>query len=142
MMSLNFFKQRHFVGTIFVAFALGASLYSFNTFLTALMQNYIGYSALQTGVRQLTISGWSLVLGPISGYLGTRFSKTYDQRIIISWRMRFLVMLNAMGPRVSFMDLMPGMLMIGFTNGIVSPLINTVGMEGVARNKWGWLRAY
>ncbi len=75
MMSLNFFKQRHFVGTIFVAFALGASLYSFNTFLTALMQNYIGYSALQTGVRQLTISGWSLVLGPISGYLGTRFSK-------------------------------------------------------------------
>lgn len=90
MMSLNFFKQRHFVGTIFVAFALGASLYSFNTFLTALMQNYIGYSALQTGVRQLTISGWSLVLGPISGYLGTRFSKkTYDQRIIISWRMRF-----------------------------------------------------
>ena len=42
-----------------------------------------------------------------------------------------------MGPRVSFMDLMPGMLMIGFTNGIVSPLINTVGMEGVAPQQMG-----
>lgn len=138
MMSLNFFKQRHFVGTIFVAFALGASLYSFNTFLTALMQNYIGYSALQTGVRQLTISGWSLVLGPISGYLGTRFSKKrMISASLLVGACGFLVMLNAMGPRVSFMDLMPGMLMIGFTNGIVSPLINTVGMEGVAPQQMG-----
>ncbi|MGV8071295.1 hypothetical protein PJO50_29670, partial [Mycobacterium kansasii] len=32
---------------------------------------------------------------------------------------------------------MPGMLMIGFTNGIVSPLINTVGMEGVAPQQMG-----
>lgn len=114
MMSLNFFKQRHFVGTIFVAFAL------------------------QTGVRQLTISGWSLVLGPISGYLGTRFSKKrMISASLLVGACGFLVMLNAMGPRVSFMDLMPGMLMIGFTNGIVSPLINTVGMEGVAPQQMG-----
>ena len=59
MMDLNMFKSVHFVGAIAVALALGIGVYSFNAFLTALMQNYIGYSALQTGVRQLVMSVWS-----------------------------------------------------------------------------------
>lgn len=75
MVDINMFKRPHFIGIIIVAFALGAGIYAYNAYLTALMQNYIGYSAVQTGVRQLTMSVWSLVLGPIVGILSSRYSK-------------------------------------------------------------------
>ena len=52
MIDIKMFKRPHFLGTIIVAFALGSGIYAYNAFLTALMQNYIGYSAVQTGVRQ------------------------------------------------------------------------------------------
>ncbi|WP_225363866.1 hypothetical protein [Levilactobacillus brevis] len=42
MINLTMFKNPHFVGTVMVALALGAGIYSYNTYLTALMQNYMG----------------------------------------------------------------------------------------------------
>ncbi len=138
MLNVAFFKEPHFIGTVIVAFALGAGIYSFSTFLTALMQNYIGYSALATGVRQLTISMWSLILGPLTGILGARFPK---KRLIgfslLIGAMGFLAIANAVGPQVSFANLWPGMVLIGITNGMVNPLLNTAGMEGVAPQEMG-----
>lgn len=49
MIDIKMFKRPHFLGTILIAFALGSGIYAYNAFLTALMQNYIGYSAVQTG---------------------------------------------------------------------------------------------
>ncbi len=121
-----------------VAFTLGAGIYSYNTFLTALMQNYIGYSAIQTGVRQLTISVWSLILGPITGILSARYSKKW--MIILSMFLGgigFLLLANAIGPNVSFVDLWPGMVLMGITNGMVNPLLNTAGLEGIAPQEMG-----
>lgn len=138
MVDMAMFKSRHFIGTIVVAFTLGVAIYSFNAFLTVLMQNYIGYTALQTGVRQLTISIWSLLLGPITGILGARFSK----KRMISFSLflggiGFLLMMNAMTVNVSFGHMWPAMILMGITNGMVNPLLNTAGMEGVAPQEMG-----
>lgn len=138
MVNLKMFKSAHFVGIVIVAFTLGAGIYSYNTFLTALMQNYIGYSAIQTGVRQLTISVWSLILGPITGILSARYSKKW----MISLSMflggiGFMLLANAIGPNVSFVDLWPGMVLMGITNGMVNPLLNTAGLEGIAPQEMG-----
>nr|WP_125709983.1 DHA2 family efflux MFS transporter permease subunit [Lacticaseibacillus porcinae] len=138
MVDLSMFKSRHFVGTIIVALGLGVAMYSFNAFLTVLMQNYIGYTALQTGVRQLTISIWSLILGPITGMLGARFSK----RKMIGYSLLlgavgFILMMNAMTTHLSFAQMWPAMILMGITNGMVNPLLNTAGMEGVAPQTMG-----
>ncbi|WP_047999435.1 MFS transporter [Lactiplantibacillus herbarum] len=138
MVNLAMFRNPHFVGTIMVALALGAGIYSYNTYLTSLMQNYMGYSALDAGVRQLTISVWSLILGPVTGYLGNRYSKKW----MISFSLflggiGFLMLANAMTVKVSFAQLWPGMVLMGITNGLVNPLLNTAGMEGVAVQEMG-----
>lgn len=138
MMNLTMFKQRHFVGATLVALTLGLGIYAFNAFLTGLMQNYIGYSALQTGVRQLTISMWSLILGPITGILGNRFSKKWMiSGSLLIGGIGFLLLAHAMGPDVSFVDLWPGMVLMGIMNGMVNPLLNTAGMEGVKLHEMG-----
>lgn len=138
MMDVTFFKRPHFLGTISVAFALGYGIYAYNTFLTALMQNYIGYSAVQTGVRQLTISGWSLVLGPVAGILSARYSKKWMivGSLVIAG-LGFFSMANAVTPTVTFTGLWPGMVLMGIANGMVNPLLNTAGMEGALPNEMG-----
>lgn len=138
MMNLKMFKHKHFIGVVVVAFTLGTGIYAYNAFLTALMQNYMGYSAIQTGVRQLTISVWSLFLGPLTGVLSARYSKKW----MISGSMLlggigFLWLAHVMGPTVSFLALCPGMILMGITNGMVNPLLNTAGMEGVAPHEMG-----
>lgn len=138
MVDMKMFKRAHFVGIVIVAFALGAGIYSFNTFLTALMQNYIGYSALQTGIRQLTISMWSLILGPVVGILSSRYSKKWMISIsLFVGGVGFLLVARAVGPKVSFETLWPGMVLMGITNGMVNPLLNTTGMEGVKPSEMG-----
>ncbi|WP_061777416.1 MFS transporter [Levilactobacillus senmaizukei] len=138
MVNLAMFKNPHFVGTVMVALALGAGIYSYNTYLTALMQNYMGYTALQAGTRQLTISIWSLILGPLTGYLGNRYSKKWMiSGSLFLGGIGFLMLANAMTVRVSFAQLWPGMVLMGITNGLVNPLLNSSGMEGVAVREMG-----
>lgn len=138
MMNLTMFKHRHFIGATLVALTLGMGIYAFNAYLTGLMQNYIGYSALQTGVRQLTISMWSLILGPITGILGNRFSKKWlISGSLLIGGIGFLLMARVIDPNVTFVDLWPGMVLMGIMNGMVNPLLNTAGMEGVKLREMG-----
>lgn len=138
MMDLNMFKSVHFVGAIMVALALGIGIYSFNAFLTALMQNYIGYSALQTGVRQLVMSIWSLLLGPITGILGAKYSKKWIiSAALFVGGIGFIVMANAITVKLSYAQLWPGMVLYGIANGLVNPMLNTAGMEGTSPQEMG-----
>ncbi|GAX01272.1 MFS transporter [Secundilactobacillus silagei] len=138
MVNLKMFKKPHFIGVVIVAFALGAGFYAYNAFLTALMQNYIGYSATQTGVRQLVMSVWSLILGPVVGILSARYSKKWMISIsMFIGTLGFWLMARAISPTVSFVDLWPGMVLMGITNGMVNPLLNTAGMEGIPANEMG-----
>lgn len=138
MMNLKLFKNANFVGSVIVAFALGSAVYASNIYLTSLMQNYMGYSAFDTGVRQLTMTVWSLILGPVTGYLGAKYSK----RKIISASLLlagigFLLLANAMTTKLTYMQLVPTLVMLGITNGLVNPMLNTAGLEGAAPKEIG-----
>lgn len=138
MMDLKMFTQINFVGAIIVAFALGAGIYAMSTYLTALMQNYMGYTALETGVRQLTISIWSLLLGPLTGYIGQRFSKRWLIAGFMFWAgLAFIWLANVMVTKVTFLALVPGMVMYGITNGLVNPLLNNAGLDDVKQAEMG-----
>ncbi|WP_461203553.1 MFS transporter [Enterococcus sp. N342-3-1-2] len=133
MMNLKMFKNINFVGSVIVAFALGSGIYAFNTYLTVLMQNYIGWSAFDTGVRQLALSVWSLILGPVVGILGNKFAKKWmiAAGLLISGG-GFLFLIGQLSPTMGYAQLWPTLVMIGIANGIVNPLLNSAGLEGVA----------
>src|SRR5699024_476166 len=77
MMKLKLFRSPSFVGANIAAFTLGAGLYGGFTYLIILMQNYMGYSAFETGVRMLWISGFALVVGPVAGILAGKFGNRW-----------------------------------------------------------------
>ncbi|OJG36473.1 drug:H+ antiporter-2 (14 Spanner) (DHA2) family drug resistance MFS transporter [Enterococcus devriesei] len=138
MMNLKMFKHINFVGSVIVAFALGSGIYAFSTYLTVLMQNYIGWSAFDTGVHQLAMSVWSLVLGPVVGILGNRFSKKWMIVVgMILGGIGFILLINNLSVDMGFKQLWLTLVFVGIANGIVNPVLNSAGMEGVAPHEMG-----
>lgn len=132
MMDMHIFKSWTFVGAALASFALGAGLYAFYTYLTVLMQNYIGYSAMQTGVRQLAISLFSLFLGPIIGILTNR----WGNRWLIFGGLTFigcglLIIQYALSPTMTYIDFVAGFVLMGIGNATVNPPLSSAAVSAV-----------
>jgi EmrB/QacA subfamily drug resistance transporter len=72
MFDLGLFRVPTFTGASIVAFALSASLFSMFLYLTLYIQNGLGYTPLEAGLRFLPLSLISFVVAPISGRLSAR----------------------------------------------------------------------
>ena len=71
MLDLSLLRVPTFVGAQVAAFAISAGLFALFLYLVLYIQNVLGYSALQTGVRLIALSGAALVFAPIAGRLTT-----------------------------------------------------------------------
>ena len=56
MLPLELFRSRAFTGVQFAAFAVSASLFALFLYLTLYLQDYLGYSPLQAGLRYLPVT--------------------------------------------------------------------------------------
>jgi EmrB/QacA subfamily drug resistance transporter len=72
MFDLRLFRVPTFTGASIVAFTLSASLFSLFLYLTLYIQNGLGYSPLEAGLRFLPLSLISFVVAPIAGRLSAR----------------------------------------------------------------------
>jgi EmrB/QacA subfamily drug resistance transporter len=138
MMELSIFKSKSFTGAVIVSFFLGAGLYAFFAYLIAFMQDYVGYSAWQTGLRQLAISGFSLILGPVAGILSNRLKHGYmiaaSSSIIALGllTMSFLVTKSA-----TFNEVWPAYIIIGIGSGTINPPLTSAPMASVQPRQIG-----
>ncbi|MCC7667778.1 MFS transporter [Liquorilactobacillus satsumensis] len=132
MLELAIFKSSAFVGTAVAGFCLGASLYGFFVYLTVWMQDYLGYTAIQTGIRQLAISLFSLFLGPLIGIFSNRVPKKWlisAGLLLIALGMG--VILNVVSIHVVFGDFVIGFMLLGIGNAVINPPLSTAAMESV-----------
>ena len=72
MLDLTLFRRPAFAGASIVAFAISASMFAMFLYLTLYIQDVLGYSPLQAGLRFLPITLLSFVVAPISGRLSVR----------------------------------------------------------------------
>jgi EmrB/QacA subfamily drug resistance transporter len=72
MFDLGLFRVPTFTGASIVAFALSASLFSLFLYITLYIQNSLGYSPLQAGLRFLPLSLISFFVAPVAGRLSAR----------------------------------------------------------------------
>ena len=72
MLDLKLFRKPAFTGAQITAFAISASMFSMFLYLTLYMQNVLGYSPLQAGLRFLPVSVLSFLAAPIAGRLTDR----------------------------------------------------------------------
>ncbi len=72
MFDLSLFRVPTFDGGLIAAFCMNGSLFSMLLYLVLYLQDALGYSALQTGLRLLLISGPTLVTATVAGRLSER----------------------------------------------------------------------
>ena len=72
MFDLTLFRKPSFAGAAIVAFALSASMFSMFLYLTLYLQNVLGYSPLEAGLRFLPLTLLSFFVAPIAGRLAGR----------------------------------------------------------------------
>ena len=72
MLPLGLFGRRAFTGVQLAAFAISGSMFALFLYLTLYLQNYLGYSPLQAGIRYLPITVASFIVAPIAGVLLSR----------------------------------------------------------------------
>ncbi|WP_040952819.1 MFS transporter [Gorillibacterium massiliense] len=138
MIELSIFRSWSFNGANIAAFVLGAGLYGGFTYLTILMQNYMGYSAFETGVKMLLISGFTMILGPLAGIISGKVGNR--------WLISGALFIGAIGIiairymiKVPFewSYLLPGFVLLGISNALVNPPISNAVMSSVDKKQVG-----
>ena len=66
MLPLGFFKRPAFTGVQLAAFAISASAFALFLYLGLYLQNYLGYTPLQAGLRYLPITLAAFFPSPVA----------------------------------------------------------------------------
>jgi len=136
MFDLSLLRKPTFTGGLIAAFGVSASAFSLLTFLVIYVQNVLGYSAVDTGVRFLFLSGASFFAAAIAGRL--------TEKAPVKWLIGpgFLVLgaglLLMLGIEndSSWTHLIPGLTVAGVGIGMVNPPLasTAVGVVTVDRS--------
>jgi predicted MFS family arabinose efflux permease len=126
MFDLGLLRVPTFSGGLIAAWAISASLFSMLTFLVLYLQNVLGYSALETGVRFLPLTGTIFVCAAIAG----RVVDHVPARWLIGPGFVLvgagLLLMRGIEAGDSWTHLLPGFIVAGVGAGLINvPLAST-----------------
>src|SRR3954454_12692635 len=137
MLPLGLFKIRSFTGVQLAAFAVSGSLFALFLYLTLYLQNYLGYSPFQAGLRYLPITLASFVAAPIAGALLSRI----PARIMMSAGLAIagigLLLMSGVEAGDEWTTLLGGFLVAGGGVGLLNPVIADVAVSVVPKERSG-----
>jgi EmrB/QacA subfamily drug resistance transporter len=121
MFDLRLFRKPTFVGGSIAAFSLSAGLFALFLYLTLYLQDILGYSALQTGLRFLVLSGGILVTSTLAG----RLTAHVPIRLLIAPGLAAvgaaLLLMRGVNASSGWEHLIPGFVLAGLGVGLINP---------------------
>ena len=138
MFDLGLFRVPSFGGAAVVAYTLSASLFSMFLYITLYMQNVLGFSPLEAGVRFLPQTLLTFFVAPFAGRLAGR---VIPMRTLLGVGMLLvglgLILNGGLDPDSSWTHLLPGFLCAGFGVGMVNPPLTTTQVGVVPPQRSG-----
>jgi len=121
MFDLSLFRKPAFGGASIAAFGLSASMFAMFLYITLYIQNTLGYTPQQTGLRFLPLTVVSFVVAPIAG----RVSRTVPLRVLFGLGMALvgtgLLLMSGIDANSDWTALLPGFILAGAGIGMVNP---------------------
>lgn len=137
MVDFSFFGSRTFLGTNIVAFIVSFAMLAMFFFLTLYMQNVLGYSPLEAGIRFLPTTLMVIVIAPIAG----RLTDSIGPRPLITAGLALvavsLVWQSFLTADSGFGFLLPGFVLMGIGIALVMSPMSTAAMNAVDQTKAG-----
>jgi EmrB/QacA subfamily drug resistance transporter len=132
MFDLSLFGKPTFSGGSIAAFALSGGLFALLLYITLYLQDVLGYSALDTGLRLLVLSGGILLTSTLAG----RATAHVPISLLIGPGLALvgagLLLMDGLGARSSWTHLIPGFIVAGAGTGLINPPLASTAI-GVVR---------
>jgi EmrB/QacA subfamily drug resistance transporter len=137
MLPLGLFKLPSFTGVQLAAFAVSGSAFALFLYLTLYLQNYLGYSPLEAGLRYLPITLASFFAAPIAGALLSRVPARVMMSTALAAAGVGLLLMSGIEAGSEWTTLLGGFLVLGAGTGLLNPVIADVAVSVVPKEKSG-----
>jgi EmrB/QacA subfamily drug resistance transporter len=128
MLELALFRKPAFVGASLTAFVLSASMFAMFLYLTLYIQNQLGYSALEAGLRFLPTTLLSFFVAPFAGKLAERLGIRWFVGIGLALVGIGLFAMSGLDPSDDWTALLPGFVLTGIGVGMTNPALATAAV--------------
>ena len=137
MLDLQLFRKPSFGGASIAAFVLSASMFAMFLYLTLWVQNILGYSALEAGLRFLPITMVSFAIAPVSGKLSERYGVRWFLTCGLALVGIGLLLMRGVEPGDDWTALLAGFLIAGGGIGMTNPALATAAIGVVEPRRSG-----
>ncbi|MGH2915339.1 MAG: MFS transporter [Solirubrobacteraceae bacterium] len=137
MFDLRLFRKPTFTGGLIAAFAISAGLFSLFLYLTLYLQDVLGYSAFQTGLRFLVLSGGIMLTSGLAG----RLTAHVPIRLLIAPGLALvgvaLLLMRGLTAGSGWTHLIAGFIIAGAGTGLINPPLASTAIGVVAPERAG-----
>jgi EmrB/QacA subfamily drug resistance transporter len=123
MLDLKLFRVPSFGGVSIVAWALSAGMFAMFLYQTLYIQDVLGFSPLEAGVRFLPITLLSFIVAPLSAKASARI----PVRVLMGSGLILvglgLILMGGIDPGDEWTGLLPGFIVAGIGIGMTNPMI-------------------
>jgi EmrB/QacA subfamily drug resistance transporter len=137
MLPLGLFRRRAFTGVQLAAFAVSGSLFALFLYLTLYLQNFLGYSPIEAGVRYLPITIASFLVAPLAGIALARIQARYLMSAGLALTGLGLALMAGLQMDSGWTALLAGFLLSGIGVGLLNPVIADVALSVVPKERSG-----
>jgi EmrB/QacA subfamily drug resistance transporter len=137
MVEFSLFRSRTFLGANFVAFIVSFAMLAMFFFTALYMQNILGYSAVEAGVRFLPSTLMIVLIAPLSGRLSDRIGPRPLMVGGLSLTAFALFLQTRIDVDTGYGLLLPAFILMGIGMALVMSPMSTAAMNAVAPEKAG-----
>ena len=134
---LRLFRGAGFDGAQIAAFSISASIFAAFLYLTLYLQNVLGYSPLEAGLRFLPLSLAAFVVAAVSGNLTSRVSARWLMGAGLAIIGVSLLLMTRIGPDSGWTLLLPGFVLGGIGIGLTNPALASTAVGVVSPERSG-----
>jgi EmrB/QacA subfamily drug resistance transporter len=137
MLDLALFRRPAFAGASLTAFTLSASFFAMFLYLTLYIQDVLGYSPIQAGLRFLPTTLLSFAVAPVAGKLSVRM----PVRLLLGAGLLLigigLIAMTGLNATSHWTVLIPGFILAGAGVGLVNPPLASTAIGVVPHERSG-----
>jgi EmrB/QacA subfamily drug resistance transporter len=137
MFDLTLLRRPAFAGASIVAFAISASMFSLFLYLTLYIQNVLGYSPFQAGLRFLPMTVLVFLVAPLAGRVMVRLPIRSILGAGLLLVAGALALMSGLSGSSSWTHLLPGFIVGGIGIGFVNPPLAATAVGVVPYNRSG-----
>ena len=137
MLPLGLFRSRAFAGVQLAAFAISSSIFALFLYITLYLQNYLGLTPLEAGLRYLPITVVSFFAAPVAGLLLSRVQARLMLFVGLTGVGLGLLLMGGIEAGSEWTTLLGGFVIAGAAVGLLNPVIADVAVSVVPKEQSG-----